>query len=195
MDTTNDATNHCFGNHDVVDPVYTDYHDTEWGRPVRSEAGLFERICLEGFQVGLSWSTVLHKRDAFREVFEGFDPEKVAAFSDHDIERLLGDQRIIRNRAKTVSCINGARIVVAMHNEGQTLAELIWGFQPANHTRPEDAGSRPKTSPEAHALAEELHGQGFRFVGPVNMYATMQACGLVNDHILGCAVGDAIDAL
>jgi len=195
METTNEATIQCFGAHTVVDPVYEAYHDREWGRPVRGEAELFERICLEGFQVGLSWSTVLHKRDAFREVFEGFEPEKVATFSDHYVERLLEDERIIRNRAKTMACVNGARIVVAMHEAGQSLSELIWGFRPEHHTRPKDAGSRPKTSPEAHALAEELHSLGFRFVGPVNMYATMQACGLVNDHVCGCLIGDVIDAL
>jgi len=176
-----------------MDLDYDDYHWREWGRPVTDDGALFERLCLEGFQVGLSWATVLHKRDAFREVFCGFDPEKVAAFDESDIERLMGDARIVRNRAKIIACISGARAVLGIHDAGECLSDVIWGFAPAAHARPADVGARPKTTPESVGLAAELHRRGFRFIGAVNAYATMQACGLVNDHIVGCVVGDAID--
>jgi len=194
-ETEPDESARCFTGNYSLDLDYNDYHWREWGRPTTDDTALFEHICLEGFQVGLSWSVVLHKRDAFRELFAGFDPALVASFNESDVERLLGDARIIRNRAKINACINGARIVNRLHDAGESLADLVWGFKPATHTRPADAGSRPKTTPEATALAKELHRRGFRFVGPVNTYATMQASGLVNDHIAGCVVGDAIEAM
>jgi len=183
----------CFGRHAAGDPVYAAYHDTEWGRPVREEAALFERVCLEGFQVGLSWRTVLHKRPAFRAAFAGFSPEAVARFGEADLARLMADPGLIRNRAKIAACVRGAQIVLELHERGQTLADLIWSHRPAAHVRPTPE-DRVGQSPESVALARELHRLGFRFVGPVNTYATMQACGLVNDHLVGCVIGDAIEA-
>jgi len=188
-----DQTAQCFGRHAADDPTYAAYHDEEWGRPIHDDTALFERVCLEGFQVGLSWRTILHKRDAFRERFAGFDPATVAAFSDADVERLVGDAAIIRNRAKIMACVNGARALLAMHDAGETLDALIWGSRPSSHQRPTEA-TRPDLTPESDALAAALRKRGFRFVGPVNVYATMQACGVVNDHILGCRIGDEIDA-
>ncbi|MDR0285227.1 MAG: DNA-3-methyladenine glycosylase I [Propionibacteriaceae bacterium] len=187
------ATELCFGSHAAGDPAYARYHDTEWGRPVHGETALFERLCLEGFQVGLSWRTVLGKRDAFREAFAGFDPARVAAFGAADVDRLMGDSRLIRNQAKIWACVRGAAIVEAMHVAGETLDALIWSAQPAHHPRPQLAG-RATQSPGSAALARELHRRGFRFVGPVNVYATLQACGVINDHIVGCAAGDEIAA-
>ena len=174
--------------------MYVAYHDTEWGRPVRGDAALFERLSLEGFQVGLSWRTVLHKREAFREAFAGFEPEKVAAFGASDIARLMGNASIIRNRAKIASCIRGAQLVLQLHDQGRGLSDIIWSFRPASHRRPDATHGRPDLTPESEAMARELRRIGFRFVGPVNCYATMQACGLVNDHLVGCPIGDAIDA-
>ena len=182
----------CFGQKAADDPVYARYHDDEWGRPVHGEAALFERIALEGFQVGLSWRTVLHKREAFRRAFAGFDPATVAVFTNDDVDRLAGDPGIIRNRAKIVACVRGARAVLAMHEAGETLDALVWGFAPAVRQRP-TAASRPSATPEAEALAKALRQRGFLFVGPVNTYATMQACGLVNDHVRGCPAGDRLD--
>ncbi|MCL2316803.1 MAG: DNA-3-methyladenine glycosylase I [Actinomycetia bacterium] len=183
----------CFSRHVATDPVYVRYHDEEWGRPVRDETALFERICLEGFQVGLSWRTVLHKRDAFRDAFRGFDPERVARFGEADLARLASDPGIIRNRAKIAASIRAAQIVCDLAEQGSSLSDLIWAHRPAIHARPKP-GERASTSPESEALAKALHRLGFRFVGPVNVYATMQACGLVNDHVAGCAVGDDIEA-
>ena len=187
-------TKKCFGMLAAGDPVYAAYHDTEWGRPVRDDTGMFERICLEGFQVGLSWRTVLHKRDAFREAFRGFDPAVVARFGEEEIERLLTDVRIIRNRAKITACVRAAGIVEAMKAGGESLAELVWSYKPVEHRRPAGVEDLLSQTPESVALAADLHKRGFRFVGPVNMYATLQACGVVNDHLVGCEVGDAIDA-
>jgi len=190
--STPTPTEVCFSRHAAGDPVYVRYHDEEWGRPLRGEAELFERVCLEGFQVGLSWRTVLHKREAFRSAFAGFEPAAVARFGEADVERLLADPAIIRNRAKIQACIRGARIVGDLHDQGRTLSDLIWSYRPSVHARP-TAETRRSQSPEAVALSQELHRLGFRFVGPVNTYATMQACGLVNDHVVGCVVGDAIE--
>jgi len=181
----------CFGSHAAGDAAYIDYHDTEWGRPIHDDTAWFERLCLEMFQVGLSWRTVLHKRDAFRECFMGFDPGLVAGMTDDDVERLLTDTRIIRNRAKITACIQGARIVESMRAGGRSLSEMIWSYRPAVHTRP-DPETRPSPSPEGYALARDLRGLGFRFVGPVNMYATLQAGGVVNDHVIGCRIGDGL---
>ena len=189
---TTDQTELCFGRHAANDPLYAAYHDTEWGRPVHGETALFERLCLEGFQVGLSWRTILHRRDAFRERFAGFDPELVAAFTDEDVERLMGDPAIIRNRAKIAACIRGAKALLTMHDAGETLDGLLWSYRPIGHVRP-TAASRPSETPDSAALAGELRARGFRFVGPVNAYATLQACGIVNDHIVGCPAGDAIE--
>jgi DNA-3-methyladenine glycosylase I len=180
----------CFGKA-AGDAVYAAYHDQEWGRPVTDEVALFEKICLEGFQVGLSWSVVLHKRAGFRKAFAGFDPDLVAAFGPADVERLLADAGIVRNRAKIEACIGSARAVLALHASGGSLSDVVWGFRPVAHARPETS-AHPASTPESAALAKQLRKLGFRFVGPVNMYATMQACGLVNDHVVGCPVGDGL---
>jgi len=187
-----DATALCFGQHAAHDPAYAAYHDQEWGRPVHDETALFERICLEGFQVGLSWRTVLHRREAFRERFAGFDPVKVAALGDAAVERLMADAAIIRNRAKITACVRGAQALLKMHDAGETLDGLVWGAEPPVHQRPTQS-TRPDTTDESVALAKALRERGFRFVGPVNVYATMQACGVVNDHIVGCRIGDEIN--
>jgi len=186
-----DAARLCFGRN-ASDPTYSAYHDNEWGRPVHDETALFERLALEGFQVGLSWRTVLNKRAAFREAFSGFDPTAVAAFDDTAVDALMTNPGIIRNQAKIRACIQGARALLDMHRRGETLAAAIWGLAPKTHVRPTPQ-SRPSTSEESVALAVALRKLGFRFVGPVNAYATMQACGVVNDHVVGCPIGDAID--
>ncbi|GAB3158220.1 DNA-3-methyladenine glycosylase I [Myceligenerans halotolerans] len=183
----------CFGD---GDPLYEAYHDTEWGLPVHGEAELFERIALEGFQSGLSWITVLRKRPAFREVFHEFDPEAVAAFSERDVERLLTDARIIRNRMKIEATVTNARVLVALHAADRTLDELFWSFAPdgAGRERPALWTEVPAQTPESKALSKALKKEGFRFVGPTTMYAAMQACGLVDDHLATCpAVTKAAD--
>ena len=191
LDTSISPTAICFGARAAADPLYVSYHDKEWGRPAANEIVLFEHICLEGFQVGLSWRTVLHKREAFREAFAGFDAEAVARFTDDDVARLMTDAAIVRNQAKIEACVTAARIVRQMHEDGETLAALLGGFKPLSHDRP-DGGGVPAATPESTALAKELRKRGFKFVGPVNVYATMQACGVVNDHVTGCVIGDEI---
>jgi len=174
----------CFGD---GDSLYEAYHDDEWGRPVHGESALLERIALEGFQSGLSWLTVLRKRDAFREVFYGFDPELVAGMTPDDVDRLLSDARIIRNRAKIEATINNARAVLQMRENGESLDELIWSFAPRDgRPRPTNPADVPSSTPESVALAKALKQRGFRFFGPTTAYATMQACGLVNDHLADC---------
>ncbi|PZR52894.1 DNA-3-methyladenine glycosylase I [Xylanimonas oleitrophica] len=177
----------CFGD---GDPLYEAYHDTEWGIPVHGEAPLLERIALEGFQSGLAWITVLRKRDAFREVFEGFEPERVAAFGEGDVARLMGDARIIRNRMKIEATISNARAVLALHADGRTLDELVWSFAPDPRPggNPSTWEQVPATSPESVAMAKTLKKLGFRFFGPTTAYAAMQACGLVDDHLSTCPV-------
>jgi DNA-3-methyladenine glycosylase I len=170
-------------------PDYLEYHDTEWGVPVHGEAALLERIALEGFQSGLSWLTVLRKRDAFREVFHGFDPERVAALDQADVDRLLGDARIIRNRLKIEATIANARAVLALHEDGRTLDEVFWSFAPPPRAaNPASFGDVHSTSPESIAMAKALKKLGFRFFGPTTAYAAMQACGLVDDHLATCPV-------
>jgi len=174
----------CFGDGDAL---YEAYHDTEWGRPVHGEAALLERIALEGFQAGLSWLTVLRKREAFREVFSEFDPERVAAFTSDDVLQMLNDARIVRNRAKIEAVINNAQAVVALHEAGETLDALFWSFAPGDaHQPPLTPSDFRSTSPEAIALAKAMKKRGFRFFGPTTAYAAMQACGLVNDHLPTC---------
>jgi DNA-3-methyladenine glycosylase I len=180
------AAARCFGD---GDPLYSEYHDTEWGVPVHGEAELLERIALEGFQSGLSWLTVLRKRPAFREVFHGFDPERVAALGPEDVERLMGDARIIRNRAKIEATIANARAVVGLHESGRTLDELFWSFAPApRSSRVTGWQDVPAWTAESKALAKALKAAGFRFFGPTTAYAAMQACGLVDDHLATCPV-------
>lgn len=159
------------------------YHDTEWGRPVHGDVGLFERLTLEAFQSGLSWAIILRKRPAFREAFAGFDPHAVAAFGDAEVERLLADAGIVRNRAKIEATLANARAVVAL--DGQLDAQ-IWSFAQPGRPRPRTLDDVPATTPESIALAKRLKSQGFRFVGPTTAYALMQAVGLVDDHLEGC---------
>lgn len=175
----------CFGD---GDPLYEAYHDTEWGRPVHGEVALFERITLEGFQSGLSWITVLRKRPAFREVFHEFDPEAVAAFTERDVDRLLTDARIIRNRRKIEATVTNARALLTLHDAGRTLDDLFWSFAPdaAGRERPSVWTQVPARTTESTALSKALKKDGFRFVGPTTMYAAMQACGLVDDHLATC---------
>ena len=185
----------CFGYHAAGDPANMAYHDDEWGRPIHDECKLLELICLEIFQVGLSWSTVLHKRLAFDEAFCGYDPDWMSRYNDADMELLLADTRLIRNEAKFLACITAAHAVAQMHQMGQSLADLIGLYRPKAYTRPKNAAARPKSTPDSVALSAALHNMGFRFIGPVNAYATMEACGIVNGHVLGCTVGDEIDAM
>jgi DNA-3-methyladenine glycosylase I len=160
-----------------------EYHDQEWGRPVRDDRRLFEKLCLEAFQSGLSWSTILRKRENFRAAFAGFDIERVAAFGERDVARLMADPGIVRNRAKIEAAIANARAAA-----GLDLAELLWSFAPEPRPRPRRLADIPAVTPESTAMAKELKKRGFRFVGPTTAYAMMQACGLVDDHIEGCLV-------
>ncbi len=164
-------------------PEYVAYHDDEWGRPLRGVTALFERLSLEAFQSGLSWLVILRKRPAFRAAFAGFDPAAVAGFGPAEVDRLLGDAAIVRNRAKIDATIHNARRVLELD---VPLDELLWSFAPASHTRPGALAEVPATSPESTAMAAELKRRGLRFVGPTTCYALMQAAGLVDDHVAGC---------
>ncbi len=164
-------------------PEYLGYHDDEWGRPIRDDNGLFERLCLEAFQSGLSWLTILRKRENFRAAFSGFDIERVAGFGQDDVNRLLADAGIVRNRAKIEAAIGNARAALGLP---AGLGELIWRFAPENATAPVAAADVPSWTPASKALAKELRRYGFSFTGPVTAYAAMQACGVVNDHLADC---------
>jgi DNA-3-methyladenine glycosylase I len=166
-------------------PDYLDYHDTEWGVPVHGEQALYERLTLEAFQSGLAWITILRKREGFRSAFAGFDPEVVATFGEEDRARLMADTGIVRNRLKVNAAIHNAGAVLALRDHGG-LDELIWTHAPADHTPPATTADLRATSPESVALAKALKKNGFVFVGPTTMYAAMQACGLVDDHLVGC---------
>ena len=159
------------------------YHDTEWGKPVRTEDGMFERLCLEAFQSGLSWSTILRKRPAFRTAFKEFSPAEVAGFTEKDFDRLMADVGIVRNRLKIRAAITNAQATLAL--EGG-LADLIWSFAPKKHKVPTTLADVPAVTDESVALAKGLKAAGFVFVGPTTAYATMQAAGLVNDHLASC---------
>jgi DNA-3-methyladenine glycosylase I len=171
------------------DPLYLAYHDEEWGRPVTDERGLLERLCLEGFQSGLSWLTILRKRENFRAAFAGFDPERVARFGKRDIDRLLGDAGIVRHRGKIEAAIANARGTLGLRETGTPLEELVWNHRPTRgRAAPRSLSELPATTPESAALSKELKRAGFGFVGPTTVYAAMQACGVVNDHIATCYV-------
>ncbi len=174
----------------VSSAEYERYHDEEWGRSVRGEAPLFERLSLEAFQSGLSWITILRKREAFRRAFAGFDPGEVAAFGSHDVERLLGDAGIVRNRQKIEATIGNARALLALP-EGITLGSVLDSHRPAWRPAPATLADVPAITPESTALARELRGLGFRFVGPTTAYAMMQATGLADDHLADCWVRTA----
>jgi DNA-3-methyladenine glycosylase I len=168
-------------------PDYIAYHDHEWGRPVRGDTAVLERICLEGFQSGLSWITILRKRENFRTAFLGFDPEQVAGFGTRDVNRLLADAGIVRHRGKIEATIANARAVVEMQASGESFSDFVWSFQPTGRRRaPKVWGDVPSKTPESTALSKALLARGFRFVGPTTMYAAMQAMGIVNDHFSGC---------
>jgi DNA-3-methyladenine glycosylase I len=179
---------------ETTDPLYNAYHDEEWGRPVRDERGLYERLCLEGFQSGLSWLTILRKREGFRAAFEGFVPERVAQFEERDVQRLLGDASIVRHRGKIEATIANARATVQLRETGTTLPELFWSYAPAQHEPPSGPGDWHASTPESTALSKRLKQAGFRFVGPTTVYAGMQACGVVNDHLAACWVRDAVES-
>ena len=165
--------------------VMRDYHDDEWGRPVRGEAALFERLTLEAFQSGLSWSTILNKRPAFREAFADFEADVVATYGEKDVARLLADARIVRNRAKVLATIANARAVVALRADGG-LEALVAGYAPEEQPAPATTHEVPTLSAESRALSRELKRRGFTFVGPTTMHALMEATGLVDTHLLGC---------
>jgi len=165
---------------------YAHYHDTEWGRPTTTETAVFERLCLEGFQAGLSWLTVLRKRENFRRAFANFDPTMVADFTETDVERLLQNQGIIRHRGKIEATINNARATRSLWTQGQTLTDLVWSFQPPPSAGPKNFSEVPTQTTESTALSKALKKVGFRFVGPTTVYAAMEAIGVVNDHLIDC---------
>lgn len=169
-----------------ADPEYIRYHDEEWGQPLHGDRALFEKMSLEGFQAGLSWITILRKRPRFREVFEGFEPEVVATFGGDDIERLMADAGIVRNRAKIEATISNARLVADM--AAGDLDALLWSFAvpPGDRPRPTVLSEVPATTAASDALSRDLRRRGFRFVGPTTMYALMQSAGMVDDHLDGC---------
>jgi DNA-3-methyladenine glycosylase I len=165
--------------------LYRDYHDTEWGQPLREAGALFERVSLEAFQSGLSWLIILRKRENFRRAFHRFDVDKVARYTDRDMERLMNDAGIVRNRAKIEATIANARAVADLDVD---LGELLWSFAPARRPRPADLSQVPAVTPESTAMAKELKRRGFKFVGPTTAYALMQATGMVDDHTASCWV-------
>ena len=167
-------------------PDYLAYHDDEWGVRLHGDQALFERLSLEAFQSGLSWITILRKRPAFRLAFADFEPATVARFTDKDIDRLMADAGIVRNRAKVLAAIKNAQAVEALGEAGTGLDELLWSFAPADHVPPKDNSEVPPISPESTALAKELKRRGFAFVGPTTCYAMMQATGMVDDHLVDC---------
>jgi DNA-3-methyladenine glycosylase I len=181
----------CFGD---GDPLLERYHDEEWGLPALDERALFERLSLEAFQSGLSWRTILAKRDAFRIAFAGFDPDAVARFGDAEVESLLADASIVRNRAKIEATVANARATVALRRVGQPLDALVRAHSPTPLDPPPATWADvPPTTPESVALARELKRRDFRFVGPTTLYALMQACGLVDDHLAGCPARGAVE--
>jgi DNA-3-methyladenine glycosylase I len=167
----------------AVDPLMREYYDTEWGLPVRDEQGLYERISLEAFQAGLSWATILRKRPAFRAAFADFHPDTVATYTEADIERLLQDPGIVRNRLKIRAAITNARATIALRSEGG-LVDFVWSFQPASTLAPSTYADVPTQSPESIALSKALRKKGFAFVGPTTMFALMEAIGMVDTHLV-----------
>jgi DNA-3-methyladenine glycosylase I len=180
------------------DPLYRPYHDDEWGHPVRDDTRLFEKLCLEGFQSGLSWLTILRKRDNFRRAFDGFDPRAIARYDDADVERLLGDAGIVRHRGKILATITNARRYLELVDEAGSLAAYLWSFEPEPGSRPTllDHASllTMATTPESIALSKDLRRRGWAFVGPTTVYAAMEAMGIVNDHLEGCFARPLVEA-
>ena len=181
------------------DPFYIDYHDQEWGRPVTSDTRLFEKICLEGFQSGLSWITILRKRETFRRAFHQFDPAEVSRFTARDVQRLLGDEGIVRHRGKIESTIHNARLALELIDERGSLAAYFWSWEPQAAQRPRELTRQTlqtmSTTPQSVALSKDLKKRGWSFIGPTTAYAFMQAMGLVNDHVDGCHVRATVDRL
>ncbi|MFM7247542.1 MAG: DNA-3-methyladenine glycosylase I [Actinomycetota bacterium] len=174
------------------DPLYVRYHDEEWGRPVTDETRVFEKLCLEGFQAGLAWITILRKREAFRAAFDGFDAARMARYGDADVARLVADAGIVRHRGKIEAAIGNARALMALHAAGGSLAELVWSHAPATPgPAPRSMADVPAQTAESAALSRALKAHGFRFVGPTTAYAAMQALGVVDDHLAGCAARGA----
>ena len=170
----------------ATDPLLREYYDTEWGMPVRDERGVFERLSLEAFQSGLSWATILRKRPAFRDAFAGFDPDAVAGFGEADVDRLLADARIVRNRTKVLATITNARATVRLRDTVDGgLAGLVWSYRPELTPRPHRFADIPTQSEQSVALAGDLKRRGFRFVGPTTMYALMEAIGIIDTHLVG----------
>jgi DNA-3-methyladenine glycosylase I len=174
-------------------PEFVAYHDDEWGHPVLDDDALFEKLSLEAFQSGLSWRTILNKREHFRSAFDGFSIERVAAFGPADVERLVADAGIVRHRGKIDAVINNAQRAVELAQAGGSLAGLVWSYEPSEDDRAEPQTT--STSPESTALSKELKRRGWRFVGPTTVFAFMQAMGLVNDHAVGCAHRETVDEL
>jgi DNA-3-methyladenine glycosylase I len=177
----------------AADPVYAAYHDEEWGRPVTDERGMYERLCLEGFQSGLSWLTILRKRESFRRAFAGFDPDVVAGFGERAVERLLGDAGIVRHRGKVEAAIANARGVLELRAAGTPLHDLVWSYRPDRYEPPRTAADWLAQTPTSKELSKRLKAAGFRFVGPTTVWAAMQACGVVNDHLASCWVRDDVE--
>lgn len=196
LSTGDDGAARCFWAGD--DPLYRHYHDQEWGRPVADDRRLFEKICLEGFQSGLSWLTILRKRENFREAFENFEFDRVAAFGEPDVERLLANAGIVRHRGKIEAVLGNARKCLDLIDEKGSLAGFVWGFEPDPVSRParitKAAVCAMATTRESTALSKELRKRGWAFVGPTTAYAFMQSMGLVDDHLEGCAVRAAVEA-
>lgn len=175
------------------DPLYVDYHDDEWGMPVKDDVRLFEKMCLEGFQSGLSWITILRKREAFRDAFSGFDFHKVARFRASKVERLVGNAAIVRHRGKIESTINNAKRACEAVDELGSLGRLFWQFEPARAKAIRNRDQVVASTDESTALSKELKRRGWSFVGPTTCYALMQACGMVNDHLKGCDSWETVD--
>jgi DNA-3-methyladenine glycosylase I len=175
-------------------PENLQYHDQEWGRPVKDETRIYEKLCLEGFQSGLSWLTILRKRDGFRKAFAGFDPATVAAFDDADVARLLSEPAIVRHRGKILATINNARATVRLWETGGSLAATLWSHEPRGRRPHATLAGLPGATTESRALSDELRKVGFRFVGPTTVYAAMQSLGVVNDHLKGCHFRDVVES-
>jgi DNA-3-methyladenine glycosylase I len=175
-------------------PEYQAYHDQEWGRPVGDDNRVFEKLCLEGFQAGLSWLTILRKREGFRQAFASFDPAVVAIFEQADVDRLLGDAGIVRNGAKILATIANAQATVRLRYQGVSLAALVWKSEPPTSQLLRGAADIPASTPESKTLSADLRKHGFRFVGPTTVYAAMQSLGVVNDHLSGCHFREAVAA-
>jgi DNA-3-methyladenine glycosylase I len=176
-------------------PELQSYHDQEWGRPVGDDDQVFEKLCLEGFQSGLSWLTILRKRDGFRRAFASFDPTVVAGFGDADVDRLLADTGIVRNRAKIRATITNAQATIGLRERRISLAALLWKHEPDASRPPTSMRVLAGSTPESEALSAELREHGFRFVGPTTVYASMQSLGVVNDHLVGCHFREVVHSL